>query len=116
MVWIGRIIARIEAPFSLLPGPDTSLYCRKQSVYVLTDQRAFILRNCNTEGPVRSLPLRFVDVVRAEEIRPDGRGSVQFLSWDRAARRWTYPMRFSKVKDADGVAERAIAARDAARR
>lgn len=93
---------------------DSSMYCRKQTVYAITNQRAFVLRNCRMESPVQSLLWTYADEVRAERVGPDGRGSVQFLRWDRVEQRWVCALRFFMVGNARSVAERAIAARNAA--
>jgi hypothetical protein len=96
-------------------GADDAMYCRQQTVYVLTNQRAVVLRNCRTAHPVQSLLWTYVDEVQAERVELDGRGTVQFLRWDPMEQRWVYSLRFFKVANAQAVAERAIAARDAAR-
>jgi hypothetical protein len=95
---------------TVLHSPDDAMYCRKQTVYVLTNQRVFILRNCQTAHPVQSLPLRFVDNARVERRQADGRGTVQFLRWDAGAHRWTYPMRFAMVQHSGAVVNLARAA------
>lgn len=86
-------------------GTDSALYCRKQTVYVLTDQRAFILRHCRTDAPMRSVPWRYIDHVQAELVEPGGRGTVKFRHWDVAAQRWDTLLQFSKVGNATWVAE-----------
>jgi hypothetical protein len=96
-------------------GTDDAMYCRQQTAYVLTNQRAMVLRNCQTGYPVQSLLWAHADEVRAERVWPDGRGTVQFLRWDRVEQRWEYSLRFFMVGHARSVAEWAIAARDAAR-
>jgi hypothetical protein len=99
----------------VLHSPDEAIYCRKQTVYVLTDQRAMVLRNCQTAYPAQSLLWAYADEVRAERVGLDGRGTVQFLNWDVVEQRWVYSLRFFMVANALAVAERAIAAREAAR-
>lgn len=94
---------------------DSVMYCRKQTVYVLTDQRAMVLRNCRTTYPVQSAPWAYVEAVRTTGVKPDGRGTVEFLSWNPAERRWVGSLRFIIGGNAVQVSERAIAARDAAR-
>lgn len=94
---------------------DSTMYCRRQTVYVLTDQRAIVLRNCRTACPVQSLLWAYADEVRAESVGLDGRGSVQFLSWHPVERRWVHSLQFFMVGDARFAAQRAIEARDAAR-
>ncbi len=94
---------------------DGEMYCRKQTVYVLTDQRAFVLKHCLTEVPMRSLPWSLADEVREEGVRPDRRGTVQFLTWDPVEQRWVYSLRFFMVANAEAVADKAMAARNAAR-
>ena len=89
---------------------DGKMYCRKQTAYVLTDQRAFVLKHCRTDAPMRSVEWRFVDDVRAESVGPDGRGTVRFLHWDPMARRWDTPLQFYMVGAAYRVAEWAQAA------
>ena len=84
---------------------DGAMYCRKQTVYVMTDQRAFVLKQCRTKVPMRSVDWRFVDDVRAESVGPDGRGTVRFLRWDPLARRWDTPLQVYKVGAAFRVAE-----------
>jgi len=86
-------------------GTDSDLYCRKQTAYVLTDQRAFILRHCRTDAPVRSVTWRYVDHVQAEQVEPGGRGTVTFRHWDVADQRWDTLLQFSKVANATWVAE-----------
>ncbi len=94
---------------------DSDMYCRTQTRYLITNQRAVVLRNCRTRRPLQSLSWRYVDEVRIEQMRTDGRGTVQFLGWDAVAMRQTRPLRFFMVGSAARVAEQAIAARDAAR-
>lgn len=89
---------------------DSKMYCRKQTAYVLTDQRAFVLKHCRTDVPLRSLDWRYVDHVRAESVGSDGRGTVKFWHWDPMARRWDTPLQFYKVGAAFQVAEWAQAA------
>jgi len=96
-------------------GTDDAVYCRKQTVYVLTNQRAIVLRHCRTANPVQSLLWAYADEVRAESVGLDGRGSVQFLSWHPVERRWVHSLQFFMVGDARYAAQRAIEARDAAR-
>jgi hypothetical protein len=99
--------------------PDGTMYCRQQMIYVLTNERVFIVRNCNEGVPVRSLPLRFIDQVRAERVMPDGRGTVEFLCQDPSTRRSASAMRFFRVGRVQAVvaeieSARAKTARDAA--
>ena len=68
---------------------DSDMYCRKETRYLITNQRAVVLRNCRTRRPLQSLPWGFVDEVRTEQMRTDGRGTVQFLGWDAVAMRQT---------------------------
>ena len=89
---------------------DSKLYCRKQTAYVLTNQRAFVLRQCRVDVPMRSVAWRFVDEVRAEWVELDGRGTVMFRHWDPVARQWETPVQFLKVGNAHRVAERGQAA------
>ena len=84
---------------------DSKMFCRKQTAYVLTDQRAFVLRHCRTEVPMRSVAWRFVDDVRAEWVDLDGRGTVKFRHWDPATRQWDTPLQFTRVGNAHRVAE-----------
>lgn len=89
---------------------DNSIYCRKQTVYAITNQRAFVLRHCRTEVPMRSVAWRFVDEVLAEWVELDGRGTVKFRHWDPAMRHWETLLEFSRVGNAYRVAERGQAA------
>lgn len=89
MSWVQR---------KVLQSPDDAMYCRKQTIYALTDQRVFVLRNCNRTAPMQSLPLRFIDSMRVERRQADGRGTVQFLTWDVMTHQWTFPLRFSMVQ------------------
>ena len=86
---------------------DSAIYCRKQTVYVLTNQRAFVLKYCRTDAPMRSVAWRYVDHVRAESVGPDGRGTVRFWHWDPVAQRWDAVLQFYRVGAAYRVAERA---------
>jgi hypothetical protein len=94
---------------------DSDMYCRTQTRYLFTNQRAVVLRNCRTKRPLQSLSWRYVDDVRTDLMRFDGRGTVQFFGWDAVAGRETRPLRFFMVRNAARVAEDARAARDAAR-
>jgi len=94
---------------------DSDMYCRAQTRYLITNRRAMVMRNCRTNQPVQSLPWTYVDGVCAEQMRLDGRGTVQFVGWDAVAKRSTRPMRFFMVRDAAGVVEEARSAREAAR-
>ena len=83
---------------------DSALYCRRQqTVYVLTDERVLVFRNCNKGVPVRSVPLRFIDRVRVVGERWDGRGTVELLSWNPSTGMWTIPLRFFMVRNAKQV-------------
>jgi hypothetical protein len=95
---------------SRTPLYDDKMYCRKQTVYVLTDQRAFVLKHCRTKMPMRSIPWRYVDDVRAEWLELDDRGTVRFLHWDPVGGRWDTRLQFYKVGNAHRVAEWAQAA------
>jgi hypothetical protein len=86
---------------------DRKMYCRKQTVYVLTNRRAFVLKHCRTAVPMRSVDWHFVDHVRAEWVELDGRGTVQFQHWDPMARQWQTILQFYKIASAHQVAERA---------
>jgi hypothetical protein len=94
---------------------DSDMYCRSQTRYLITNRRAVVLRNCRTKRPLQSLSWRYVDDVRADRERFDGRGTVQFFGRDAVAGRETRPLRFFMVRNAVRVAEEARAARDAAR-
>lgn len=92
---------------------DGKMYCRKQTVYVLTDQRAFVLKHCRTTAPMRSIVWRYVDLVRAEAVRTDGRGTVKFWRWDPVAQQWETVLQFHQVGNAAHVAEWGQSARAA---
>jgi hypothetical protein len=95
---------------------DSKMYCRKQTAYALTNQRAFVLKRCHTDVPMRSVDWRYVDEVRAEVVEPSGRGTVMFRRWDPGARRWDTLLRFYKIADAHQVADLAQGAMTQANR
>jgi hypothetical protein len=113
---IGRVIGGaillaigVSVIYVLITGlfRDSKMFCRKQTAYVLTDQRAFVLKHCRTAVPMRSVDWHFVDHVRAEWVELDGRGTVQFQHWDPMARQWQTILQFYKIASAHQVAERA---------
>jgi hypothetical protein len=89
----------------LRTGHDSKMYCRQQTIYALTNERALVFRNCNQGVPVRSVPWRFIDHVRVVGERWDGRGTVEFWSWDMSAQKWTCNLRFLMVKDPQQVVD-----------
>ena len=89
---------------------DSKMYCRKQTAYALTDQRAFVLKHCRTGVPMRSAPWRSVDEVRAEGVGSDGRGTVRFWCRDPNTNRWNIVLQFRRVGNANQVAAWAQAA------
>lgn len=88
---------------------DSKMFCRQQTVYALTDERALVVRNCNQGVPVRSVPWRFIDHVRVVGDRGDGRGTVEFWSWDETAEKWTCSLRFFMTEQPKRVLEHAEA-------
>lgn len=84
---------------------DNQMYCRKQTVNVLTNQRAFVLKHCATDVPMRSVDWRYVEDVRAEGVGTDGRGTVKFRRWDPVTQRWSLVLQFYRVGNAERVAE-----------
>lgn len=88
---------------------DSVMYCRQQTVYLLTDERVVVVRNCNRGVPVQSLPLRFIDRIRVTDRRTDDRGTVEFLVWDAQTQTWTIPLRFFRVQNPDKVSDLAEA-------
>lgn len=108
VIWTGHCLSRLgkqqKAQRFLLTRSDDEMYCRKQTVYVLTNKRAFVLKHCRTKIPMRSITWRFVDEVRAEEVGSDGRGTVRFWRWDSDLDRWTVALQFYRVGNASQVA------------
>lgn len=108
VIWTGHCLSLLgkqqKASRFMLTRLDDDMYCRKQTVYVLTNKRAFVLRHCRTKRPMRSILWRHVDEVRAEEVGGDGRGIVRFWRWDSAMDRWTIALQFYRVGNANQVA------------
>jgi hypothetical protein len=95
---------------------DGAMYCRKQTVYVLTDQRAFVLKHCRTAVPMRSVDWRYVELIRVRKEHPDGRGTIEFVRTDSVSGRAEMLLTFSTVGNAFAVAEWARAAMATAHR
>jgi len=117
VIWTGHCLSRLgkqqKASRFMLTRFDDDMYCRKQTVYVLTNKRAFVLRHCRTKTPMRSILWRHVDEVRAEDVGGDGRGIVRFWHWDSVAQRWEMVLQFYQVGNAIRVAEWGQSARAA---
>jgi hypothetical protein len=98
-IFLWKIAPRMEW------GTDSKMYCRQQTFYALTNERALVVRNCNQGVPVRSVPWRFIDHVRVVGERWDGRGTVEFWSWDASTHKWACSLRFLMIEQPNRVLE-----------